>query len=138
VAKVRALKGEKKMKAKVSNSILCLILVAFAASWAPAQTKSKSDIRTITGCLSKGDSADEFVLAGNDGSTWEVRSSRVALATHVGHTVSATGVVSNAAMHNMKEDTKDMAKDSGVKKDNSEHGHLKITDIKMVSDSCGK
>jgi hypothetical protein len=137
VAKVRAPKGEK-MKAKVSNSILCLILVAFASSWAPAQTKSKSDIRTITGCLSKGDSADEFMLAGNDGSTWEVRSSRVALAAHVGHTVSATGVVSNAAMHNMKEDTKDLAKDSGVKKDDSEHGHLKITDIKMVSDSCGK
>jgi hypothetical protein len=50
----------------------------------------------------------------------------MALAAHVGHTVSATGVVSNAAMHNMKEDAKDMAKDSGVKKDDSEHGHLKI------------
>jgi len=41
-------------------------------------------------------------------------------------------------MHNLKEDTKDMAKDSGVKKDNSEHGHMKITDLKMVSDSCQK
>ena len=66
--------------------------------------------------MSKGDCADEFMPAGNDGSTWEVRSSRMALAAHVGHTVSATGVVSNAAMHNMKEDAKDMAKDSGVKK----------------------
>jgi hypothetical protein len=125
------------MKIKFSNLVFC-ILVVVAASWGTAQAKSKSDIRTITGCLSKGDSAKEFMLAGNDGSTWEVRSSRVALADHLGHTVSATGVVSNAGMHNMKEDAKDMAKDSGMKKDDSEHGHIKITDIKMVSDSCGK
>ena len=125
------------MKIKFSNLVFC-ILVVVAASWGTAQAKSKSDIRTITGCLSKGDSAKEFMLAGNDGSTWEVRSSRVALADHVGHTVSLTGVVSNAGMHNMKEDAKDMAKDSGMKKDNSEHGHMKITDIKMISDSCGK
>jgi hypothetical protein len=126
------------MKTKVSNTLLCLILVAFAVSWGNAQEKSKSDVRTITGCLTKGDSANEFNLTGNDGSTWEVRSSAVDLASHVGHTVSATGVVSNSSMHNMKEDTKDMAKDSGMKKDNSEHGHLKITDLQMVSETCGR
>lgn len=126
------------MKTKISSSILCLMLVVFAVSWGIAQEKSKSDTRTITGCLSKGDSAKEFRLTGNDGSTWEVRSSQVNLASHVGHTVSATGVVSNATMHNMKEDTKDMAKDSGVKKDNSEHGHLTITDLKMVSETCSR
>ena len=124
------------MKIKVNNSVLCLALVAFAAFSGPAQAKSKSDIRTITGCLSKGDNAKEFLLTGNDGSTWEVRSSKVPLASHVGHTVSATGVVSNATMHNMKEDTKDMAKDSGMKKSNAEHGHMKVTDVKMVSESC--
>ena len=124
------------MKIKVSNSVLCLGLVAFAAFSGPAQAKSKSDIRTITGCLSKGDSANEFLLTGSDGSTWEVRSSKVSLGHHVGHTVTATGVVSNAAMHNMKEDTKDMAKDSGMKKSNAEHGHMKVTDVKMVSESC--
>ena len=80
--------------------------------------------------------AKEFLLTGNDGSTWEVRSSKVPLASHVGHTVALTGVVSNATMHNMKEDTKDMAKDSGMKKSNAEHGHMKVTDVKMVSESC--
>jgi hypothetical protein len=60
----------------------------------------------------------------------------VALAEHVGHTVTATGVVSNATMHNMKEDAKDAAKDSGMKKSDTEHGHMKITDVKMVSESC--
>ena len=123
------------MKMKVSNFLLCLILAAVSTA---ALAKSKSDVRDVTGCLSKGDSADEFLLTGNDGSTWEVRSSRVVLANHVGHTVTATGVVSNAKMHNMKEDAKDAAKDSGMKKGNSEHGHMKITEVKMVSDSCQK
>jgi hypothetical protein len=45
-------------------------------------------------------------------------------------------VVSNAKMHNMKEDAKDAANDSGMKKNNSEHGHLKVTDVRMVGDSC--
>jgi ABC-type sugar transport system substrate-binding protein len=123
------------MKMKFSNLLLCLILAAVSTS---ALAKSKSDVRDVTGCLSKGDSADEFLLTGNDGSTWEVRSSRVVLANHVGHTVTATGVVSNAKMHNLKEDAKDVAKDSGMKKGNSEYGHMKITEVKMVSDSCPK
>jgi hypothetical protein len=120
--------------------LLCLILTVLG-TWAVAQdtpSKSKSDVRTVTGCLSKGDSANEFLLTGDDGSTWEVRSSRVALADHVGHTVTATGAVSNAKMHNMKEDAKDATADSGMKKDNSEHGHLTITDVHMVSESCQK
>jgi hypothetical protein len=136
--------GGTSMITKVNRLLLCLILVGLAASWAVAQydnndSKSKSDVRTITGCLTKGDSAKEFLLTANDGSTWEVRDSGSAdLASHVGHTVTAKGVVSNAKMHNMKEDAKDAAKDSGMKKDNTEHGHLKVTDVTMVSDSCQK
>jgi hypothetical protein len=112
--------------------LLCVILAGCTFGFA----KEKADVRDVTGCLSKGDSANEFLLTGNDGSTWEVRSSKVALAEHVGHTVTATGVVSNAAMHNMKEDAKDAAKDSGATKTNDEHGHLTVTQVKMVSDSC--
>jgi hypothetical protein len=112
--------------------VLCVILAACTFGFA----KEKADVRQVTGCLAKGDSAKEFMLTGSDGSTWEVRSSNVALAEHVGHTVTATGVVSNAAMHNMKEDVKEAAKDSGMKKDDSEHGHLKVTAVKMVSESC--
>ena|SRR5690242_18542158 len=126
------------MKRKITNTIFGVILVMLVASMGFASDKSKSDVRNITGCLSKGDSATEFLLTGNDGSTWEVRSSSVALAKHVGHTVTATGVVSNSTMHNMKEDTKDMASDAGMKKDNNEHGHLKVTQVTMVSDSCNK
>jgi hypothetical protein len=112
--------------------LLCVILAGCMFGLA----KEKADVRDVTGCLSKGDSAKEFLLTGTDGSTWEVRSSRVALAEHVGHTVTATGVVSNAKMHNMKEDAKETAKDSGMKKSDAEHGHMTVTDVKMVSESC--
>src|ERR1700692_175839 len=133
------------MSTKLNRWLLCLILAGLSSAWAVAQegtsdSKSKSDVRTVTGCLSQGDSADEFLLAGNDGSTWEVRGSKsgVDLAGHVGHTISATGVVSNTTAHNLKEDAKDAANDTGMKKDNTEHGHLKITDVQMVSESCQK
>jgi len=112
--------------------ILCVVLAGCTFGLA----KEKADVRDVTGCLSKGDDAKEFLLTGNDGSTWEVRSSKVALSKHVGHTVTATGVVSNATMHNMKEDAKEAAKDSGMKKTDNEHGHLKVTAVQMVSDSC--
>jgi hypothetical protein len=113
-----------------------LVTCTMVAQDSASDSKSKADTRTITGCLSKASGADEYLLTGKDGSTWEVRSSTVSLADHVGHTVSATGVVSNAMMHNLKEDTKDVAKDTHMKKDNAEHGHMKVTDVQMVSDSC--
>src|ERR1700681_2300178 len=101
--------------------LLCVALAVLSTS---AIAKSKSDIRDVTGCLSKGDSASEFVLNGDDGSTWEVKSGRVSLGKHVGHTVTVTGVVSHAMMHNMKEGAKDVAaKDTGATKSNTEHGH---------------
>ena len=112
--------------------VFCVMLAACTFGFA----KEKADVRDVTGCLAQGDSAKEFMLTGEDGSTWEVRSSQVNLAKHVGHTVTATGVVKNAAMHNMKEDAKDAAKDSGMKNNDSEHGHLTITAVKMVSESC--
>ena len=119
---------------KINRLVLLTILVFFGTSLGIA--KDKADVRDVTGCLAKGDSAKEFMLTGSDGSTWEVKSSKVALAEHVGHTVTATGVVSNATMHNMKEDAKDTAKDAGMTKKSDEHGHLTVTAVKMVSESC--
>jgi len=129
------------MKLLKNHPLLVLVLAAASLSMAVAQndsgsSKGKSDTRSITGCLTQGDSAKEFKLTGDDGSTWELKSSSVSLADHVGHMVQVTGVVSNNTMHNMKEDAKDAAHDTGMKKDNSEHGHLTVTNVSMVSDSC--
>ena len=128
------------MTNKWSRLLLCVVLAGLTSAWALAQdtdAKSKGEVRSITGCLTRGDSANEYLLTGNDGSTWEVHANNsVDLARHVGHSVEAKGVVSNAKMHNMKEDAKDAAKDSGMKKSNTEHGHLEVTDVRMVGESC--
>ncbi len=100
------------------------------------QTDRSSNVRTITGCLRKGDSASEYQLTGQDGSTWELRSDAVDLASHVGHTVTITGAVRNAGMHGMKEDTKREAQEHGMDKGATEHGHMTVTDLTMVSKSC--
>lgn len=121
--------------------LLSVLLVCMTSAWMVAQDssdKGKSDTRTVTGCLQKTSHQGKFLLLANDGSSWNVHSDTVSLADHVGHTVSATGAVSNATAHNMKEDTKDMAHDTGMKKHNSEHGTLNVTDVQMVSDSCSK
>lgn len=121
---------------------LMLLVLGLTSIWAVSQetsetSKSKGDVRTIQGCLQNGDSANEFLLKADDGSTWELHnSSAVDLAPHVGHEVKVTGAVMDAKMHNLKEDAKDAAKDAGMKKDNSEHGHLKPTDVQMVGDTC--
>jgi hypothetical protein len=98
--------------------------------------KSKAKDRTITGCLTQGSSSDKFVLNGTDGSTWDVKSDSVSLANHVGHTIAATGTVSNATMHNAKEQAKDEAASTGMTKSNNEHGDLNVSAVKMVSKSC--
>jgi hypothetical protein len=117
---------------------LCLLLACFMSVWAMADDngKGKSDTRTVTGCLQQTSHNNQFLLKANDGSSWTVSSDTASLAEHVGHTVTVTGVVTNSKMHNMKEDTKDMAHDTGVKKSNNEHGRLKATDVQMVSSSC--
>jgi hypothetical protein len=124
----------------MKNIGLCLLLACFMSAWAFAadHDKDKSDTRTITGCLQQTSHQNEYLLKANDGSSWNVKSDTASLGEHVGHTVTVTGVVSNAGMHNLKEDTKDAAQDTGVKKSNHEHGHLKATDVQMVSSSCSQ
>ena len=118
-----------------------VLLLSGSASSAFAQDKPKSKVRTITGCLSKAKGGDEYLLTGRNGSTWEVHSkdssgSQISFFDHVGHTVTATGVVSHSKLHNLKEDAKETTKDTGATKEDKEHGHLTVTSIKMVSESC--
>ena len=101
-------------------------------------TDAHANVRTLTGCLQKGDSANEYQLNGQDGSTWEVRSDSVDLASHVGETVTLTGAVRNPNMHGMKEDAKREAQEHGMDKSATEHGHLTVTNLSKVSSSCSQ
>jgi hypothetical protein len=120
------------------TSILALVIFS-AVGVARAQDEPKKTThmksRTLTGCLQKGDDANEYKLTSDTGS-WDVKSDSVQLAPHVGHTVSVTGVVSNAKMHGAKEDVKDEAKEHGMAKGAKETGDLTATNLKMVSKSC--
>jgi hypothetical protein len=130
-----------KMKVKLAVAVLSLFVFAGIAGLATAQETKKpthQKTRALTGCLQKSDDAKEYNLVTGKGATWEVKSDGVDLAPHVGHTVTVTGVVSNAAMHGMKEDAKAEAQEHGMDKNAKEHGHMTVTTVKMVSESCNK
>jgi hypothetical protein len=127
------------MKVKIAMVFLALFLFAGTAGLATAQTKTThKKTRTLSGCLQTGDSANEYKLTTAKGGTWELHSDTLKLGDHVGHKVTIAGVVSNAKMHGMKEDAKAEAKEHGMDKDSTEHGHMTVTYLKMVSDSCSK
>jgi hypothetical protein len=105
----------------------------------PAQEKAehKAAQQTVTGCLQKGATSDEFSITGEDGKTWELRSRSVKLAEHVGHKVTVTGF----RHHETKAEEAKEAKME--KKDNKEAGEkenagLRVTSLKMISESCAK
>ena len=129
------------MKIKIALTVVALFIFTGTAGLASPQSTTKTThkkTRALTGCLQKGDSANEYVLTTASGGTWEIKSDNVTLGDHVGHNVTVTGVVSHAKMHGMKEDTKAEAKEHGVDKHSTEHGHMSVTNLKMVSDSCPK
>lgn len=129
------------MKLKIVTGLIALFMFAGAAGLATAQDAAKTThkkTRTLTGCLQKGEGANEYNLTAKDGGTWEIESDSVKLDEHVGHTVKITGVVPNAMAHGMKEDTKEEMKEHGMDKHATEHGHLTVTDLTMVSDTCPK
>ena len=129
------------MKLKIVTGLIALFMFAGAAVLARAQDTTKTThhkTRTLTGCLQKGEDASEYTLTAKDGGTWEIKSDSVKLDEHVGHTVKITGVVPNAMAHGMKEDTKEEMKEHGMDKHATEHGHLTVTDLTMVSDTCPK
>jgi hypothetical protein len=134
------------MKNKLGRLLLCVLFAGLTTAWAVAQDESnansdsKGEVRNITGCLTKSGGGDEYLLTGTDGSTWEIhdKNSSSDLAAHANQTVEVRGVVRNEKMHNMKEDSKEMAHDTGATKAHGEHGHLTVTELHKVSGTCNQ
>jgi hypothetical protein len=129
------------MKLKFAMTVVAMFVFASTAGLATAQDATKTThkkTRTLTGCLQKGDDANEYKLTTAKGGTWEIKSDTVKLGDHVAHTVTITGVVSNAKLHGAKEDAKAEAKEHGMDKNSTEHGHMTVTDLTMVSETCKK
>jgi hypothetical protein len=99
--------------------------------------KATSHTKTVTGCLQKGDEPDEFSIRGEDGKTWGLRSSNVKLEQHVGHQVTVTGSAHRESKAQEKaEEKKEGQMENAAGKE--EYGDLRVTDLKMVSDTCSK
>jgi hypothetical protein len=129
------------MKVKIAMGVFAFFMFTGTAGLATAQSKTKTThkkVRTLSGCLQTGDSANEYKLTTAQGGTWEITSDSVKLGNHVGHAVTITGVVSNATLHGLKEDVKGEAKEHGVGKASTEHGSVTVTNLTMVSNSCRK
>jgi hypothetical protein len=125
------------MKIKMLLSSIAVSGLLLVPAIGFAQDKS-ADVRTLTGCLTKAEGAHEYLLTAEDGSTWELHSKTVKLSPHRGHTVTVTGAVRHPDMHGAKEKAKDEMKEHGVDKHEAEHGHLRVTRVDMVSESCKK
>jgi len=101
-------------------------------------TDKSEAIRTLTGCIRRDADAHEINLLATDGSLWDLSSDTVNLDPHVGHIVTVTGQVRRAALHGLKEEIKEEAKEHGLTKRATEHGDLTVSNIAMVSVSCLK
>jgi hypothetical protein len=77
---------------------------------------------TVTGCLQKGDQAEEFAITGENGKKYELVSRTVKLSGHVGHKVSVTGTVLG------EEDEENEGQEEG--------GWIQVTRLKMISETC--
>ena len=129
------------MNLKIATGVIELFMFAGTAGLATAQDTTSTThkkTRTLSGCLEKSADADEYQLTTKAGGTWEIKSDSVKLGPHVGHSVMVTGVVSDAALHGLKEDTKSEAREHGINKSSTEHGHMTVTNLKMASTSCDK
>jgi hypothetical protein len=95
--------------------------------------KAMSHSKTLTGCLQKGDEPGEFSITSEDGKTWGLRSTNVKLDQHVGHQVTVTG---SAHRESKAEDRKEVQMEKAAGKE--EYGDLRVTNLKMVSETCNK
>jgi hypothetical protein len=98
--------------------------------------KPAKGTKTVTGCLQKGDEAGEFSIEGEDGKLWGLRSSTVKLEDHVGHKVTVAGTSSGESKAEAKKEKKEGEVTNAAEKE--EYRDLRVTSLKMISDTCAK
>ena len=111
-----------------------LVLGLYVTQAGFAEEKGSGAKTTVTGCLQKGDEANEFSITGEDGKTYGLRSSSVDLAKHLGHKVTVTGTLKAESAEKEKNESK--AAEAAEKKASPETGDIHVTNLTMVSDSC--
>jgi hypothetical protein len=115
------------MNLKLAMGVVAMAAMSLMASPAiiHAQDNASDSTQMVTGCLQKGSNANTFTLIDENGKLWTLRSKTVQLGPHVGHTVTISGTI--------PQKSKDENKAAG---DTSPQNRLRVTNLKMVSDSC--
>ena len=130
---------------RIAFAVAGTLLVAGALSASAAVRGTVSSDRlaraaadSATGCLQKGDKPNTFKLVSKDGKSWNVTSSKLSLAGHVGHTVTLSGDMMKDQMSQMKDTSMSNMKmgDSSTSGMGASSGTLNATSMKMVSATC--
>ena len=125
-------------KKLIYTLLVFAFVIAFACWYLLAQGRDKDDqtaagkTMTVTGCLAKGDSPNEFYLTADDGRKYEVRSDSVQLSEHVGHKVKVTGTSAKESARDEDEDEK------AERNERAEHtgGNLQVSKVDHLSETC--
>ncbi len=109
-------------------AILSLTPITFVAwSQSNRSQEGKGKTVTITGCLAKGESANEFAITQN-GKKYGVKSAKVKLAEHLGHEVTVIGKITRAPG---EDEEGERAEEGG-----GEYADVQVMSLKMISTSC--
>jgi hypothetical protein len=106
---------------------ICFIPAGFAQANAGGKT-------SVTGCLQKGDEADEFSITGESGKMYGLRSSAVELSKHVGHKVTVTGTLKPESSEKIGEREEGGA--AHQKRETGEVGDIQVMSLKMINENC--
>jgi hypothetical protein len=105
----------------LATGIVGLGLFVGTASNADAKDKAphiKGQTMTVTGCLTQEPKEkNEYLLTGEDGKAWGVKSTTLKVGGHLNHKVTVTGKVTKGEHER-------------------EAGDMNVSDLKMVSETC--
>jgi hypothetical protein len=124
-------------KKLVSILITLAVVAALSSAYVVAQSQDKDDQKagnttTVTGCLAKGDSPNEFSLTADNGRKYELRSDSVSMAEHVGHKVTVTGAPAKESAGEEKEEKGERHEAH----EGHEAAHLQVSKLQHVSETC--
>ena len=112
------------------SSLVAVVALSFCSLFTQAIAQSakekKGQTVTITGCVQKGEEADEFAIT-QDGKKYGLKSSSVKLADHLGHQVTVTGKITRAP---------GQGEEGEKEEQGGEYADVQVTTLKMISTSC--
>src|SRR5438105_4903255 len=108
-----------KLSIVMLTGIASLVLVSGSAQADPkgkTGAKITGQTMTVTGCLTQdAKEKNEYMIAGEDGKTWGLKSHTVKLGEHLNHKITVTGKVTKGGHE-------------------TEAGDMNVTNLKMVSE----